>query len=304
MEKIRWGVLGTAGIARDCSIPGMQKAENCERYGIAGRSLKKAEDYKDMFGFEKAYEGYEALLSDPKVQAVYIPLPNNLHYEWVKKAKEKGVFLMEAYAYLHSPFVTALKKEIEEGTIGEIRYIESQFLTSYYDKSNIRLHKENYGGAVYDLGCYNTSMLLKLLEDMPSRVKAMAQYDENGVDIYTAALLNYENDVRASITCGMIFEKDKPHRYDRLYIHGTKGDIKSDTKFNQEGNASYTLIIEGKEQIRNVCCPHNYQLEIEQLGRCIIEGETPVVTADFSIKNAKILDAILQEIGYFESNVM
>ena len=85
MEKIRWGVLGTAGIARDCSIPGMQKAENCERYGIAGRSLKKAEDYKDMFGFEKAYEGYEALLSDPKVQAVYIPLPNNLHYEWVKK---------------------------------------------------------------------------------------------------------------------------------------------------------------------------------------------------------------------------
>ena len=72
----------------------------------------------------------------------------------------------------------------------------------------------------------------------------------------------------------------------------------------QEGNASYTLIIEGKEQIRNVYCPHNYQLEIEQLGRCIIEGETPVVTADFSIKNAKILDAILQEIGYFESNVM
>ena len=224
--------------------------------------------------------------------------------ELFEAAKEKGVFLMEAYAYLHSPFVTALKKEIEEGTIGEIRYIESQFLTSYYDKSNIRLHKENYGGAVYDLGCYNTSMLLKLLEDMPSRVKAMAQYDENGVDIYTAALLNYENDVRASITCGMIFEKDKPHRYDRLYIHGTKGDIKSDTKFNQEGNASYTLIIEGKEQIRNVYCPHNYQLEIEQLGRCIIEGETPVVTADFSIKNAKILDAILQEIGYFESNVM
>ena len=298
MEKIRWGVLGTAGIARDCSIPGMQKAENCERYGIAGRSLKKAEDYKDMFGFEKAYEGYEALLSDPKVQAVYIPLPNNLHYEWVKKAIAAGKHVLCEKPLAPTP------KQIEEGTIGEIRYIESQFLTSYYDKSNIRLHKENYGGAVYDLGCYNTSMLLKLLEDMPSRVKAMAQYDENGVDIYTAALLNYENDVRASITCGMIFEKDKPHRYDRLYIHGTKGDIKSDTKFNQEGNASYTLIIEGKEQIRNVYCPHNYQLEIEQLGRCIIEGETPVVTADFSIKNAKILDAILQEIGYFESNVM
>ena len=75
-------------------------------------------------------------------------------------------------------------------------------------------------------------MLLKLLEDMPSRVKAMAQYDENGVDVYTAALLNYENDVRASITCGMIFEKDKPHRYDRLYIQqkATSNPIRNLTK--------------------------------------------------------------------------
>lgn len=66
MEKIRWGVLGTAGIARDCSIPGMQKAENCERYGIAGRSLKKAEDYKDMFGFEKATKGMKHFCQTPK----------------------------------------------------------------------------------------------------------------------------------------------------------------------------------------------------------------------------------------------
>ena len=92
MEKIRWGVLGTAGIARDCSIPGMQKAENCERYGIAGRSLKKAEDYKDMFGFEKAYEGYEALLSDPKVQAVYIPLPKN---HWRRHPNKQQNFLRQ-----------------------------------------------------------------------------------------------------------------------------------------------------------------------------------------------------------------
>ena len=329
MKTYNWGIIGTGSIAREMAAA--LTACRGTVYGVCGTSREKAERFAAENGVLHAFADGAALLADENVAIVYIATPHSHHYEHIKlclnhgkhvlcekplaptpkqtvelfeAAKEKGVFLMEAYAYLHSPFVTALKKEIEEGTIGEIRYIESQFLTSYYDKSNIRLHKENYGGAVYDLGCYNTSMLLKLLEDMPSRVKAMAQYDENGVDIYTAALLNYENDVRASITCGMIFEKDKPHRYDRLYIHGTKGDIKSDTKFNQEGNASYTLIIEGKEQIRNVCCPHNYQLEIEQLGRCIIEGETPVVTADFSIKNAKILDAILQEIGYFESNVM
>ena len=119
MEKIRWGVLGTAGIARDCSIPGMQKAENCERYGIAGRSLKKAEDYKDMFGFEKAYEGYEALLSGPKVQAVYIPLPNNLHYEWVKKAIAAGKHVLCEKPLAPTPKQTAELFEAakEEGGI-------------------------------------------------------------------------------------------------------------------------------------------------------------------------------------------
>ena len=85
-NKIKWGVLGTAGIAASCTIPGMKKAENCELYAVAGRSLEKAESFKQRFGFEKAYEGYEALLADPEVQAVYIPLPNDIHCEWVIKA--------------------------------------------------------------------------------------------------------------------------------------------------------------------------------------------------------------------------
>lgn len=81
MRKIKWGVLGTAGIARGCTIPGMQQAENCEMYAIAGRSMEKAEAFRAEFGFEKAYGSYEALLADPALEAVYIPLPNTLHYE-------------------------------------------------------------------------------------------------------------------------------------------------------------------------------------------------------------------------------
>ena len=83
---VKWGVMGTAGIASWGTIPGMQKAKGCELYAIAGRSLEKAQAYKERFGFEKAYKGYEALLSDPEVEAVYIPLPNDIHCEWVIKA--------------------------------------------------------------------------------------------------------------------------------------------------------------------------------------------------------------------------
>ena len=83
---VKWGVLGTANIARGCTIPGMREAKNCELYAIAGRDEKKAASFKEEFGFQKAYVGYQELLDDPEVEAVYIPLPNNLHKEWVIKA--------------------------------------------------------------------------------------------------------------------------------------------------------------------------------------------------------------------------
>ena len=86
MKQIRWGVLGTAQIAEGQTIPGMQKAKNCELYAIAGRSMEKAERFRDRFHFQKAYGNYDDLLNDPEVEAVYIPLPNNLHKEWVLKA--------------------------------------------------------------------------------------------------------------------------------------------------------------------------------------------------------------------------
>ena len=85
---VKWGVLGTAGIARWATIPGMKKSKNCELYAIAGRDEKKVDAYKKEFGFEKGYVGYDALLADPDVQAVYIPLPNHIHCEWVIKALE------------------------------------------------------------------------------------------------------------------------------------------------------------------------------------------------------------------------
>ena len=90
MSKVKWGVLGTANVAAWGTIPGMKQAESCELYAIAGRSLEKAENYKERFGFEKAYGSYDELLQDKEVQAIYVPLPNNLHLPWVKKALEAG----------------------------------------------------------------------------------------------------------------------------------------------------------------------------------------------------------------------
>lgn len=324
MDKVKWGVLGTANIASWGMIPGMKQADNCELYAVVGRSEEKAKRYKENFGFQKYYVGYENLLADKDVQAVYIPLPNNLHMEWTKAAlkagkhvlcekplglnasqvKEmfetagkEGKHLMEAYAYLHSPYIASLKEVVESGAIGEIDYLETAFITQGY-KEDIRLHKEYGGGAVYDLGCYCTTLLLSLVDSEPEFVKANAEFSDLGVDKMAAGLIRFKNGVRASFNVGMILGEDTDFRFDRLYIHGNKGCVKSEVQYNQEGEAAYRIytpdgLIEKKVSVRN-----NYALEVEQFGRCILKGEKPHITSAFSIKNAELMDKVLTEIGY------
>lgn len=325
MDKIKWGIIGTANVAAWGMIPGMKRAGNCELYAIAGRSLEKAESYKERFGFEKAYGSYDELLNDSEVQAVYIPLPNDIHIKWVKEAlrkgkhvlcekplalnaseaedmyntaKECGVHLMEAYAYLHSPYVESLKKDVQSGIIGDVDYIESAFITQGY-KEDFRLHKELGGGAMYDLGCYCTTMILSLTDSDPVLVKAAAEFSDLGVDLNTSGIIKFQNGLRASFNVGMIFGEQSNSRFDRLYIHGSKGCIRSEVEYNQEGDVSYR-ILKGDEVIeRKVFVPNNYALEIEQMGRCILEGETPHITPEFSLKNSKLIDQVLSDIGFW-----
>ena len=131
-----------------------------------------------MYGAEKAYDSYEALLADENVEAVYIPLPNSMHFEWVKKAakagkhilcekplalnakeaekmyeicEEHGVLLMEAFAFRHAPLVQKVKEVIGEGKIGKVKYIESHLTDVLTDMSNIRMNQKLGGGSFYDM---------------------------------------------------------------------------------------------------------------------------------------------------------
>lgn len=327
MRRIKWGVLGTAYIFERDTAEGMRQAENCELCAIAGRSMEKAEAFQEKYGFEKAYGCYEDLLADPEVEAVYIPLPNTMHYEWTIKAlkakkhvlcekplaptakeaqemfetaREQGVFLMEAFAYQHSPYIAEVQKELERGTIGDVRYMEAALITSDYVEGNIRMRRETLGGSTYDLGVYCNSLILRMLGMEPERVQAVSTFSREGVDMYTAVLMEYENGVRASFDCGMVLATEKNSALDRFQIHGTRGSIEAvKFGFNAPGELSYVVRnFEGMEEVKTVQVPQNYRLEVEQLGRCITEGETPAVSEAFSVANARIIDRILESIGY------
>jgi len=329
IRPVKWGVMGTAGIAAGCTIPGMQQAAGCELYAVAGRSLEKAEAFKERFGFAKAYQGYDALLADPEVEAVYIPLPNDIHCEWVIKAlnakkhvlcekpaamnetelrrmfaaaKKNGVILMEAFAYLHSPYTERLKEIVSGGEIGKIDYIDTAFLTQDYSE-DFRLHKEQGGGGIYDIGCYCTSMILSLIDSPVRYVKADAELDSAGVDRLASVMIGFEDGSRATFNAGMNLGIDTADRYDRLFIHGSEGCIRSAVEYNAQGGLSFDVTVKNEKGERitrteRVTAGSNYSLELEQLNDCIRNGAKPHITEEFSLKNMRLLDRILDVSGY------
>ena len=327
MKMIKWGVLGTAYIFERDTAEGMRQAENCELYAIAGRSMEKAQAFKEKYGFRKAYGSYDELLADPEVEAVYVPMPNTLHKEWTIKAlnakkhvlcekpmapnaaeaaemfaaaKANGVVLMEAFAYQHSPFVAAVREEIDKGTIGDVRYMEAALITSDYDLSNIRMRRETLGGSVYDIGVYSCSLILRMLGKEPEKVQAISTFSEQNVDMFTSVLMEFEGNVRAQFNCGMVLATEKNSALDRFQIHGTKGSIEAvKFGFNVPGRLQYRIrTFDGVDEIKTVDTRNNYCLEVEQLGRCITDGETPLMTEALTMSVARTIDRILEAIHY------
>ncbi len=325
MEKVKWGVLGTAGIL-SCTGVGMQKAEHCITYAIAGRDAAKTKEYAEKYGFEKTYSSYDELLLDDDIEAVYIPLPNNLHYEWTiaalkrgkhvlcekplaesyerakemyNTAKENGVYLMEAFAYQHSSYIEALANEIKNGSIGDVTFIDTEFTTTFYDKSNIRMRKDMLGGSAYDLGVYGSSFILRFIDDKIKDIKAVASFNDDGVDLYTHALIEFDGGKTAAFTCGMIYEPESGSRFDSFEIRGTKGFIRPGIyQYNLSGEMSYEVVTAEGVRVEKMTVEDNYGLEVEQLSRCVRGEAVPYVTEEFSLRNAKVIDGVLEAIGY------
>ena len=329
MNKVKWGVLGTAYIFERDTARGMELAQNCEMVAIAGRSMEKAQAFKEKYHFRRAYGSYEELLDDPEIEAIYIALPNTLHYEWTIKALQHGkhvlcekplaptereakemfqaardnnVLLMEAFAYQHTPYLKEIRKLIEDDVIGDIVYAEAALITSDYDLSNIRMRKETFGGCTYDLGVYSLSLLQRMTGMAPEKIHVAAVFSEEGIDTYTTGILEYPDGKKTHFDCGMVLATEKNAFLDHFAIHGTKGSVTSvNFSFNAHGKLSYRLCtFDGVDEVHEVEVRNNYCLEVEQFGRCVRNEETPYLTEEFSVSLAGTVDKVLDIIGYWK----
>jgi xylose dehydrogenase (NAD/NADP) len=263
-STINWGVLGCANIADKAVIPGILEATNANLYGIASRNAEKLQDFANRHNPTKSYGSYEDLLDDPAIDAVYIPLPNGLHYQWTMKALEKGkhvlcekplgvtpeeveklfstaklngVHLMEAFAYRHSPLISKIKDLCTSNIIGQLTYIDSQFSFRLEDLENVRLSPELAGGATYDIGCYNLSIIRHLAGEEPSTIQAVGDIGtKSNVDETSIANLVFPSGLKATSFCSF----RAPFRSE-FTVMGTKGFIRVPVGFNSKGSLKITL---------------------------------------------------------------
>ncbi|MBI2777686.1 MAG: Gfo/Idh/MocA family oxidoreductase [Chloroflexi bacterium] len=322
MTTVRWGILSTANIARRKAIPGIRAADRCEVVAIASRDGGQARAVAGELGIPTAHDSYEALLADPGVDAVYIPLPNHLHAEWtiaaaragkhvlcekplamtaadaermVAAAADAGVLLMEAFMYRLHPTWVAVRELIAAGRIGRLVAVQSWFSYFNDDPANIRNIRDYGGGALFDIGCYNVNLSRMLFGGEPRRVEASILRDPaGGVDVVTAGILEFETGI-ASFTCTTRAENDQ-----RVDIYGTDGRISIEIPFNiPPDRPTRIAVIHGGEppvapatERLTFDTMDPYAAEAAAFAAAVLDGgPVPVDPAD-AVANLRVIEAL------------
>ena len=318
MNKIRWGILSTAKIGTEKVIPAMQLGKYCKVTAISSRKLKKAKSAAKRLDIEKAYGSYEELLTDPDIDAVYIPLPNHLHVPWAIKALNAGkhvlcekpialsvveaqtlldvakkfprLKVMEAFMYRNHPQWQLAKQQVSEGKIGKVRTIQSFF--SYYNNNphNIRNKLEIGGGGLMDIGCYCISLARFIFEGEPWRVCGIMEEDpELKIDRLTSGILDFVNGT-STFTCATQLVP-----YQRVNIFGTKGRIEIEIPFNAPSDRPCKLWQENDAKIKEVTLEicNQYTIQGDLFSRVVLEDREVPVPLEDAVANMQVIEALL-----------
>lgn len=315
--RLRWGILGCARITRRGLVPGIRGSSLGELVALASRSRATAEAWAREFGIAKAHASYESLIADPDIDAVYLPLPNELHKRWTIAAADAGkhvlcekplaldadeaaamvahcerhkVVLMEAAMWRHQPRTLALRKLVAEGAIGELRQVRSSFSFAI-EPGDWRLVPQRGGGALWDVGCYGVSTARAFIGAEPTAARALAHFGPTGVDLTLGAVLRFPGDVLGVIDCS--FEQPLRQTYELL---GTAGSIEVPRAYlpsdaptarvlNADGSVREELTFDGRDQ---------YACMVDDFARSVARGAL-IAPAENGLAQMKALDMILAE---------
>jgi predicted dehydrogenase len=322
-RKIRWGVLGYAHVAREYVMPEIQAADNSELWALASRDPAKIAECNRRYPGVRAVPDYDELLRDPEVDAIYLPLPNSLHKEWVIRAAERGkhilcekplcmnaaecremiaactrhgVRLMEAFMYRYTDRVRRVLEVVRSGALGEIKFIEANTRSLLTDRTTIRFKPELGSGSLYDMGCYLVNFTGLIADTIagttgivqPASISAECVRPGGSIDEIFSGVMRYPSGLIAAVNCGF-----NAHRRVFAEIVGTQGILHvPDTFYGEPG--ALTLTLGGERREIPVAASNCFRLEIEDFADALRRGRPTLLGMPESLRNAEVINRLFE----------
>ena len=332
MRKVKWGVLGVAKIAVEKVIPAMQRGEVSEIAAIASRDPAKARDAAETLAIARAYGSYEELLADSEIEAVYNPLPNEMHVPWTIKALEAGKHVLcekpialdanearqliaardkagklagEAFMVRFHPQWRRARELVALGVIGAPSAIQTFFSYRLLDPANVR-NRPPGGGGLYDIGCYAILTARHIFGAEPVRVAATLDRDPNfRTDRLVSAILEFPGGRHLTFSAATQLS---PHQ--RVTIVGEAGRIEVEIPFNAPPDRPTKILIDtgedlfgGGARVEEFPVCDQYTLQGDAFSRAVT-GKSPLeFPLEDAVLNMRVIDALFRsaERGSWES---
>lgn len=253
-KPLKWGILGAARIARKAFARAIQDAGG-EIVVLGASSLKRAEHFARDFGIPQAVEGYEAVLENSEVEAVYIPLANGLHFQWALECaragkhcicekpltlgageaaqlhevfEQAGCRLAEAFMWRHHPLTAWIERQLRQSEIGELRRIHAAFSFMFDRPDDYRWRDDQGGGSLLDVGCYCINAMRLFFAEEPQLVSARSRWvgPEHRTDRSTVGWLDFGEDRLGTFDCSFTSAYDQ-----FISLVGTQGSLRIDRPF-------------------------------------------------------------------------
>src|SRR6266702_6388605 len=261
-----WGILGPGFIATHAIIPAIQEVSNSRILAVASSNEERSRAVALRFGIERAYYGYQALLDDSDVGAVYIALPNHLHREWTIRAalagkhvlcekplamnaaecnemitacRQANVLLMEAVMYRFHPRMLYLKQMLVARELGDVRFLHAAFSFNFNAPYNYRAYRQFGGGAILDVGSYCVNAARWLIDSEPVSSQAIISYNQESIDLNTSAILRFSEDVSAHIQFSFLAAEHQV-----IEVVGTTGAVTAPLAFTAWRDDTTILLIQ------------------------------------------------------------
>tara|TARA_R110002072_G_scaffold36301_4_gene107027 strand:+ start:14421 stop:15455 length:1035 start_codon:yes stop_codon:yes gene_type:complete len=321
-DSVNFGILGCAKINQVAIIEAAREIPAVQVLAIGSRNPNDAKQYAADNKIDRSYGSYDALLDDPDIDIVYIPLPNHLHEKWatralnagkhvlvekplaanaeeasrmVKIAQAHSLHLIEAFHYRYHPMMVAILDHLSSGKIGTIEtfQINLKVPKSLLEPDDIRLSFDCAGGAVMDLGAYGINLLRTIFAESPTIDSASAKIVAENIDGSMDIKLRFSNDITGLLSCSIVHDSVES----LVTIRGTKGVLEAKNPFLPQFGNSLKVTVDGTTTKQKFSTTTTYVYQLQAVADLLLQGKPVTTPGRDGIANMAVLDGIYTAAG-------